>query len=120
MIKTSFSPKTPKELPERLDKEKVGELVKFDVNAEHFLVEILVTSQKSSDLLLRKPLLPEEELSHRLWSHFEEASLLQQRKHTPRQDSHHQVSRPECLHRMRLDLQGEERRGRSPSQDQEY
>ena len=61
-----------------MDKEKVGELVKFDVNAENFLVEILVTSQKSSDLLLRKPLLPEEELSHRLWSHFEEASLLQQ------------------------------------------
>ena len=61
-----------------MDKEKVGELVKFDVNAEHFLVEILVTSQKSSDLLFRKPLLPEEELRHRLWSHFEEASLLQQ------------------------------------------
>ena len=78
MIIKSFSPKTPKELPERLDKEKVGELVKFDVNAEHFLVEILVTSQKSSDLLLRKPLLPEEELRYRLWSHFEEASLLQQ------------------------------------------
>ena len=78
MIKKSCSPKTPKELPERLDKEKVGELVKFDVNAKNFLVEILVTSQKSSDLLLRKPLLPEEELRHRLWSHFEEASLLQQ------------------------------------------